>query len=124
MCIHFINSGLTLLEVLICLLLLSLGTLSVIDLQTINFRNLTSSYYFTVASNQARNAAELLAICNMDAACISMSQQQWQRDNKLLLPNATSAWTKNDGVTEISLSWDRKKQKNKSTQKLLISSFY
>jgi len=124
MFIQFIHSGLTLLEVLICLLLLSLGTLGIVDLQATNFRNLRASYYFTVASNQAGNAAELLAICNLDPACISASSQQWQSDNQLLLPNATSSWIQTDGMTDINLAWKIGNLKNYSIQKILISSFY
>lgn len=115
-----LNSGLTLLEVLVCLLLFSIGILGIINLQAQDFQQIKAANYFNLAINQASNAAEMLAFCGVIASCISTHQTQWQAENKLLLPNASSSWNRSEGETEIKLSWETDHLENNN---LLIKSY-
>lgn len=123
------NSGFTLLEVLIAVVVLSIGLLGLAGLQTTGLRNNQDAYARTVATTLANdmadriranmagfnagnynNAAALTASCETNSGCTpqQMAQNDTARWNQALsaLPNGQGMVATNAGIVTVTVMWD------------------
>lgn len=77
------QSGVSLIEVLICFLLTAIMLLGLNATQMTALRASQSSYYFSVAAQQINNLIELLTVFGEDAAQI----ERWNKENTDVLPH-------------------------------------
>ena len=84
------NTGFSLLEVLVSLLLISFILFGFDALSVHAIRQTRSAFYFTVAANQLANLSRRLE-CAQSAADRDFQVQQWNRENEVLLPKGFGA---------------------------------
>lgn len=92
------HKGLTLIEVLISLFILSIGLLAILKTQVYSLQAVNNAYY---TSQAIMRTESLKALYSIQAKNFANLYQHWQRMNAKLLPQTTSLLTGN----ELSLSW-------------------
>ncbi len=91
--------GLTLIEVLIALLILSTALFGLLSALAIALRNTQHAYYTSVAAQQAHNVAEKL---RLDPA---NSMPKWQQHLTELLPNGIGQFNRDRDAIRIEIHW-------------------
>ncbi len=101
------NTGFTLLEILIAMLILSIGLLGFARAQIIGLRHNESAYLQTIATIQNNALAERFYICNLIHASTCKAKQIdiWKTENKALLPQAESSVRQYSDHYTIILKW-------------------
>jgi type IV pilus assembly protein PilV len=101
------NKGFTLLEILISILILSIGLLGFARAQLISLRHNESAYLQTIATIQNNSLAERFYICNLahSTACKAKQIDIWKAENKALLPQAESSAREYSDHYTIILKW-------------------
>lgn len=99
--------GFTLLEVLIALLILSIGLLGFARAQLISLRHNETAYQQSTADIQNSSLAERIRACdaNYSPACVGQQINTWQSENKTLLPQTKSDVVWNGDRYTITLKW-------------------
>jgi prepilin-type N-terminal cleavage/methylation domain-containing protein len=100
--------GFTFLELMIALVIFSMGLLGLLQLQLVSRQQLQESMYGSRAIMQAYN---LLALNTMFATTrdSSLSQQlysEWNKTNATLLPNGEGLWVIEEDKHVLSVFWD------------------
>lgn len=101
------NKGFTLLEILIALLILSIGLLGFAYAQIISLRHNDAAYLQTIATIQNSSLAERLYICAAahSTACSAQQIDIWKTENKTLLPQVESSVRHYSEHYTITLRW-------------------
>lgn len=102
------QSGTSLLETLIALLILSLGFLGFAKAELIGMRANQISYFQTLATIRIMNIAEQLNVCrHLDtfSECMAHELTDWQKENAALLPNAKSKAIASGNGYWINIRW-------------------
>lgn len=125
------ESGFSMMEILVTIVVLSIGLLGLAGLQVSGLRNNQSAYYRTVAMQQAYNVADRIRAnaagasagdydsisgTATDPGCISTGctpaqmaqydQYRWNTDNAALLPSGTGTVTRNNNLYTVTVMWD------------------
>jgi len=109
-----VESGYSLIEVLVALVILSIGTLALQEQQLFTLRAEQRSYYITMAWQQANSMAMLLA--NNHGHTIAKSLlTHWQDANKRLLPQGKGNIHYVARGQQITIQWQQQQVKNKVT---------
>lgn len=97
-----LTSGLTLFEVLVSLLLLSLAFLGLDVMELASLRINRGAYYSALAEQQIHNLEERLRLPRAD---FDQLFQAWNRENKILLPQGNGQIRGQDPEYHLSLCW-------------------
>lgn len=110
--------GLSLVEILVSLLLLSLLLLGTEAVQYIALRDTKTAYYVSVAHTQLNNMAERLRInLKQDPNDRNINQineqiSSWNAQNLLVLPQGKGTITQDGSLYVLSLFWGNQRDKN------------
>ena len=99
------QQGFSLLELLIALIILSIGLLAFAKAQVTALRDNQAAHFYSIANTQALSIAERLRACEKQSTCIAQAKSEWQNENKLLLPAATSTVNDCTAICEINIAW-------------------
>jgi type IV pilus modification protein PilV len=110
------QKGSSLLEVLIAMLILSLGLISLLSLQITSLRRTNSAYWETLASVQVYSLLEILRANSSDAVRQN-EYQLWNQQNLRLLPNGIGSYQCASEICTSSVSWQEQ-----NTQTVILSS--
>lgn len=100
------QQGFSLLELLIALIILTIGLLGFAQAEIASLRDAQTAYFQSMASLQAAGMAERLRGCgNLKSNCVSREKTDWQSETKTLLPNVTSEVSPCHPDCKISLQW-------------------
>lgn len=112
------QSGMMLVEVMVSILIFSVGILGLVGLQTVATQNAASAEYRTIAATLANDMVAQMWIrktANPASANISGDIATWQtRVTNSTLPNASGTVTRTNGVTSVTVTW--KPPSKKSTE--------
>lgn len=100
------NTGFTLIEVLISLLIVSLGLLGIAGLEITALRNTQESYWQSVATVQMASILERLRV-NHSAFNERQECERWSLQNQFLLPKNKSECVCNNVECKIILTWQK-----------------
>jgi type IV pilus modification protein PilV len=107
--------GFALIEVLVALLLFSLGILGIAGMQIVSLRHSQEAYWHSVASMQLLSFFECLR-ANRTPSIREHEKIDWNMDNARLLPQGNGYYQCNTGSCTVYLEW-----KTHQTQLLSLS---
>jgi type IV pilus modification protein PilV len=101
------QQGFSLLEVLIALIILSVGLLSFAQAEIFALRDTQIAYFQSAAYLQAAEMAERLRTCNKNSpSCIKQEKLVWQNSSKKLLPQIKSKLSVDSAHCKIVMQWN------------------
>lgn len=108
------NSGFTLLEVLIAVIILSIGLLGFARAEIIALHNNQTAYLQSLAELQTNSLAERLRICGAkNTSCLTQQITTWKNENNKLFPHAQSNVIVNNSDYVITITWQPVPTNNK-----------
>lgn len=127
--------GISLLESLIALLVLSIGLLGVLGLQTQSLVHNRAAYFETQATNMAQDMLDRIRANREQAADYALAlggeidgsglpttdQTEWVADVGTLLPGGTGGIEVDDGRISVTVRWDDTTSPNDTRQIQLVS---
>lgn len=96
--------GFALLEILITLVILSIGLLAIAGMQLSALRHSQDAYLHSLATTQLQSLLERLRVNSSDAKRTA-ELTEWNTINARLLPQGTGDYTCNDHVCTASIQW-------------------
>lgn len=137
------QQGFTLLEILVALVVLSIGLLGLAGLQAVSLSNNQVAYYRSVATQQAYDMADRIRsnvggnYTNLDATIpvdpdcvantctptqmVTADHSQWNSNNQRLLPAGVGTVSGVGGVFTITVSWNEKTAAGNSTRSFVTT---
>ena len=109
--------GASFIEVLIALLIFSIGVLALVSLQLKSLNQTRNAYTYTVASVRAFSLLQRLQV-NLTPAARQNQFTSWKATNKRLLSGATGNYHCQTNSCNVELTW----LQNKATRKIHLSS--
>lgn len=103
--------GFALLEVLVAVLLISIGCLGVVGMQMLALQHTKDAYYHSLATIQLSSMLDRLR-ANQSAAARDVELQYWNVLNKQLLPDGKGGFHCVENNCEVNLHWKFKQQYN------------
>jgi len=101
-----LESGFSLLEVLIALLILSVGLLGFARAEILAIRYNQAAYWQSLAQSQINSLTEQLRACGTNNfICLSQEISVWQNESKNLLPESQSKIDADQANYKITLEW-------------------
>lgn len=102
-----LQSGFSLLEVLVALVVLSIGLLGFAQAEIIALHHIQTAYWQSIAQLQMNALTERLRACHVltDASCMSREITAWKTENGALLPAAHSEVTVSGSQYVLTLHW-------------------
>lgn len=97
-------NGFSLIEVLVTLIILSLGLLSIAGIEIVALRNTQQAYLRSVATTQIAAMLERLRANQSDIAR-NNEYQRWNVANQRLLPQANGEYHCNKNICTVILTW-------------------
>lgn len=101
--------GMMLIEVMVSILIFSIGILGLVGLQTVATQNAASAEYRTIAATLANDMVAQMWIkktANPSSAGISSDITTWKtKVTNSILPNASGAVTRTNGLTTVTVTW-------------------
>lgn len=109
--------GFSLLEILIAMLILSIGLLGFARAQVISLRHNETAYLQSVAEIQNNSLAEYIRACdNQDTpSCVTQQIANWKRENNLLLPLSKNTIDITNDHYTVTSTWQSVSTTNKSS---------
>ena len=111
-------AGSSLLEIIICLLILSFLLLGLDAMQLTALREAKAAYYFSVATQQLNEMTERLQ--TLAGENYTEQLAVWNRQNQVVLPQGRGMIQRSDSVLIVSIFWGEKEKpvcdKNKIEQ--------
>ncbi|MBS0357660.1 MAG: prepilin-type N-terminal cleavage/methylation domain-containing protein [Proteobacteria bacterium] len=99
------EEGFSLIEILAVILILSMGLLALAKIQIASLRNITASYFQTVALLQAENCAERIVSLSSPLQ-VSGLIAEWDLENRERLPEGRGEVFQNGNQYTIQVSWN------------------
>lgn len=99
------QQGFSLLELLTALIILSIGLLAFAKSQVTALRDNQTAHFYSLANTQTLSLVERLRACEKQSTCIAQAKSDWQNENQLLLPAATSTVNDCTAICEITIAW-------------------
>ncbi|HSW70929.1 MAG TPA: hypothetical protein VLH77_02995 [Gammaproteobacteria bacterium] len=115
-----VTSGLTLFEVLVSMLLLSLLLLGLEGMTLSAFSLNQKAYYAALAEQQLYNMEERLRLIGSFEEKLDQQLELWNEENKRLLPQG---WGWLDGhypEYSLTLSWGKKEKQNCLSERIIL----
>ena len=100
------DSAFSLIETAVSLLLISIGVLGIAVLQLTSLRQTETAYYQSLAALQATSLFERLRV-NLDSLARQRELQEWNQQNKALLPQGQGHYHCNGSQCAVTLLWQR-----------------
>lgn len=101
--------GMMLIEVMVSILIFSIGILGLVGLQTVATQNAASAEYRTIAATLANDMVAQMWIkktANPSSASISTDITTWKtKVTNSALPNASGTVTRTNGLTTVTVTW-------------------
>lgn len=110
------QKGISLLEVMISLLLLSILLLGIDGLQVASLQKAKANYYYTVALSQLHAISQLIKF--IKEGDITNQINEWNEQNKQALPNGRGEVTGHYPNYRLSIYWGNDKQTTCSNNKI------
>lgn len=110
------QSGMMLVEVMVSILIFSIGILGLVGLQTVATQNATNAEDRTIAATLANDMVAQMWIkktANPSSSSISGDITTWKtKVTSSNLPNAAGTVTRTNGVTSVAISWKAPSKKS------------
>jgi type IV pilus assembly protein PilV len=119
------QSGMMLVEVLVAILLFSVGLLGLVALQTVFTQNSVNSGERTIAASLANDIVSQMLLRNSiatTAAPLEADITSWQTRVTQILPNATGTVVSNNGVATVTITWKSPSKRATDNQNRLVTS--
>ncbi len=101
--------GMMLIEVMVSILIFSIGILGLVGLQTVATQNAASAEYRTIAATLANDMVAQMWIkktANPSSSSISTDITTWKtKVTNSILPNASGTVTRTNSVTTVTVTW-------------------
>lgn len=107
--------GFTLLEVLVSLLMVSIGLLGITGMQLFGLRHAGEAYEYAVATVQLESMLERLR-ANQTPEARSNELIRWNNINQRVLPNGKGDYECQQGICRVEVSW-----RHQTTQTLFLN---
>lgn len=111
-----LQSGVMLIEVMVSILIFSIGILGLVGLQTVATQNATNAEDRTIAATLANDMVAQMWIkktANPSSSSISGDITTWKtKVTGSSLPNATGAVTRTNGITSVTVTWKAPSKKS------------
>jgi type IV pilus assembly protein PilV len=111
-----LQSGVMLIEVMVSILIFSIGILGLVGLQTVATQNATNAEDRTIAATLANDMVAQMWIkktANPSSSSISGDITTWKTNvTGSSLPNATGAVTRTNGITSVTVTWKAPSKKS------------
>lgn len=111
-----LQSGMMLVEVMVSILIFSIGILGLVGLQTVATQNATSAEDRTIAATLANDMVAQMWIkktANPSSSNISGDITTWQtKVTGSSLPNAAGTVTRTNGITSVTITWKAPSKKS------------
>ncbi len=137
------QQGFTLLEILVSIVVLSIGLLGLAALQVVSLNNNQTAYYRSIATQQAYDIADRIranrtgnynaldATIPTDPDCftnvcttaqmVTADHAQWNTSNQRLLPAGSGTVTGAAGIFTITVSWSEKSPTGSAIQTFITT---
>ena len=117
-------AGFSLIELLVSLLLLSIGLLSLLAIQIKVLRDIQASFLYSLASQQLQNLANQTLFLHQDDL-LSQVLTTWRQENKQVLPNGKSGLLHPNKHAQAFIQWHTHElgshaRKRESAQRVLL----
>jgi type IV pilus assembly protein PilV len=113
------QTGMMLVEVMVSILIFSVGILGLVGLQTVATQNAASAEYRTIAATLANDMVAQMWIkktANPTSSNISGDITTWKtKVTNSTLPNANASVTRTNGVTTVTVTWKPPSKKSTDT---------
>lgn len=96
--------GATLLEILIALIILSMGLLALAKSQLRSFQYNNAQYFHNLAVNQVINLAEIIRAYHATSQ-LEQRISDWQQESEHALPQGVASIKQQQGYYQIQLAW-------------------
>jgi len=103
--------GFSLIEVLVALLVLSIGLLGIASMQLVALRSTRSAYLNSVATIQVNAMLERLR-ASRSVVGRQKEFRDWEKENKALLPDAKGEYQCSGSDCRVSLHWHDRKSRS------------
>lgn len=111
-----LQSGVMLIEVMVSILIFSIGILGLVGLQTVATQNATNAEDRTIAATLANDMVAQMWIkktANPSSSSISGDITTWKTNvTGSSLPNATGEVTRTNGITSVTVTWKAPSKKS------------
>jgi type IV pilus assembly protein PilV len=116
--------GFSLLEVLITLLILSLGLLGFARAEILALQINETAYFQSIATIQLNGITDAIRACNnmstAPANCFSEATKIWKAENKILLPQAESNYRKTSTGYTLTIRWKSPVANGSTTASIIL----